>query len=75
MITNREGLEQARSQLERMEDAIARLMSEADRMHPSQLALQLEGPLAVVDELRAEIDEYLGIQHARSMLEEAKLTG
>src|SRR5688500_2466153 len=61
LIVNRDGLEQGRNQLQRMEDAICRLMSESDQMHPSQLALQLEGPLDMVDRLRAEIDDFLGI--------------
>ena len=68
MITSRAGLEQTRRQLKNMEDAVADLMSEAKAMHPSQLALQLEGPLEMVRRLRSEIDEYLGIQRAATML-------
>ena len=68
MITSRKGLAQTRELLKKMEDLIADLLSEADSMHPSQLALQLEGPMAMVRQLRAEIDEYVGIKRATTLL-------
>ncbi len=68
MITSDEGLEQARQQLKNMEDVIAELLREAARMHPSQLALQLEGPMAMIRQLRSEIDEYVGIERAKRIL-------
>jgi hypothetical protein len=43
-------------------------MREADSMHPTQLSLQLEGPMEMIRQLRAEIDEYLGIKRAEELL-------
>ena len=68
MIKSRAGLEQTRRQLKNMEDVVANLMSEAESMHHSQLALLLEGPMEMVRRLRSEIDEYLGIQRAKALL-------
>ena len=73
MITNPEALEQTRQQLKNMEDSVADLMGRADTMHPSQLALQLEGPLEMVRQLRSQIDEYLGIERAAKLLESREL--
>lgn len=68
MIENRAGLEQARRQLQSMEEVVAELMRASNSMHPSQLSLQLEGPIEVIRQLRAEIDEYLGIKRAEELL-------
>jgi hypothetical protein len=68
MIENHVGLEQARRQLQNMEEVVAELMREADSMHPTQLSLQLEGPMEMIRQLRAEIDEYLGIKRAEELL-------
>jgi hypothetical protein len=48
---------------------MAELMKQAGTMHPSQLALQLQGPMEMVRRLRAEIDEYLGIKRAAALLD------
>lgn len=68
MIKTPEGLEQTRDQLRSMEEVVSHLMGSADQMHPTQLALQLEGPIEMVRRLRAEIDEYLGIRRAEELL-------
>lgn len=68
MILNNAGLEQTRRQLQNMEGVVAELMREADSMHPTQLSLQLEGPMEMIRQLRAEIDEYLGIKLAEKLL-------
>ena len=72
MIRSRSGLAQTRRLLKKMEDAVAKLMSEADVMHPSQLSLLLEGPLEMVRRLRSETDEYLGIERAAALLRRRK---
>jgi hypothetical protein len=69
MIENEEGLEQARRQLENMEDVVAELMRQANVMHSSQLCLQLEGPMEMISQLRRQIDDYLGIREARTLLD------
>lgn len=69
MINDALSLAQARQQLERMEEVVASLLRDSGQMHPSQLALQLEGPMDVIEHLHREIDEYLGIQRARTLLE------
>ena len=71
MIENSEGLAQARQQLRNMEEVVGELLRQASAMHPSQLALQLEGPMDVIEHLRGEIDEYLGIEKARELLSQA----
>ena len=68
MIEDAATLTQARQQLQNMEEVVAELLRQAETMHPSQLALQLEGPMDVIKHLRGEIDEYLGIQNARDLL-------
>jgi hypothetical protein len=68
MIENHAALEQARRQLQNMEEVVAELMRQSNRFHPSQLSLQLEGPMEVIRQLRAEIDEYLGIKRAEELL-------
>jgi hypothetical protein len=68
MIENDAGLEQARRQLQNMEELVADLMRQADSMHPTQLSLQLEGPMEMIRQLRAETDEYLGIKRAEELL-------
>ena len=68
MIKDAATLTQARQQLQSMEEVVAELLRQAETMHPSQLALQLEGPMDVIEHLRGEIDEYLGIQKARDLL-------
>ena len=68
MIENQAGLIQAREQLGRMEEVVVELLRQSDTMHPSQLALLLEGPMDVIEQLRREIDEYLGIEKARELL-------
>lgn len=68
MIQDAAALTQARQQLRNMEEAIAELLRQAETMHPSQLALQLESPMDVIEHLRGEIDESLGIQKARQLL-------
>ena len=68
MIEDAAALTQARQQLRNMEEVVAELLRQAETMHPSQLALQLEGPMDVIEHLRGEIDEYLGIQKARDLL-------
>ncbi len=68
MIKDAAALTQARQQLRNMEEVVAELLRQAEAMHPSQLALQLEGPMDVIEHLRGEIDEYLGIQKARDLL-------
>ena len=68
MIEDAAALTQARQQLRNMEAVVADLLRQAETMHPSQLALQLEGPMDVIEHLRGEIDEYLGIQKARDLL-------
>ena len=68
MIQNQAGLAQAREQLCNMEEVVAELLRLADTVHASQLALQLEGPMDVIEHLRGEIDEYLGIEKARELL-------
>ena len=68
MIEDAATLTQARQQLQNMEEVVAELLRQAETMHPSQLALQLEGPISVIEHLRSEIDEYLGIQNARDLL-------
>ncbi len=72
MIESQAALIQARQQLQQMEDAVAALMRDAESMHPSQLSIQLEGPLEMVSRLRAEVDEYLGIQRAMSLIGSAE---
>jgi|GEM_PF-4828397 len=69
MINDAISLAQARQQLERMEEVVASLLRDSGQMHSSQLALQLEGPMDVIEHLHGEIDEYLGIQRARALLE------
>ena len=71
MIENSAGLAQARQQLRNMEEVVAELWRQASAMHPSQLALQLEGPMDVIEHLHGEIDEYLGIEKARELLSRA----
>ncbi len=68
MIEDAAALTQARQQLRNMEEVVAQLLRQAEAMHPSQLALQLEGPMDVIEHLRGEIDEYIGIQRARDLL-------
>ena len=68
MIESQDGLIQAREQLGRMEEVVAELWRDADKMHPSQLALLLEGPMDLIEHLHGEIDEYLGIEKARELL-------
>ncbi len=68
MIEDTAALSQVRQQLRNMEEVVAELLRQAETMHPSQLALQLEGPMDVIEHLRGEIDEYLGIQKARDLL-------
>lgn len=68
MIENQAGLEQARRQLQSMEEVVAELMRASNSIHPSQLSLQLEAPMEVIRQLRAEIDEYLGIRRAEELL-------
>lgn len=68
MIENQAALNQAREQLRNMEEVVADLLRQADTMHPSQLALLLESPMDVIEHLRGEIDEYLGIEKARELL-------
>jgi hypothetical protein len=68
MIKTPEGLEQTRKLLRSMEEVVAHLMRSADQMHPTQLALLLEGPVDMIRRLRAEIDEYLGIRRAEELL-------
>ena len=68
MIEDAAALTQARQQLRNMEEVVAQLLRQAEAMHPSQLALQLEGPRDVIEHLRGEIDEYIGIQRARDLL-------
>ena len=68
MIEDAAALTQARQQLRNMEEVVADLLRQAETMHPSQLALRLEGPMDVIEHLRGEIDEYLGIQQARDLL-------
>ena len=68
MIENSAGLQQARRQLQNMEEVVAELMRSAQSVHPSQLSLQLEGPIEVIRQLRAEIDEHLGIKRAEELL-------
>jgi hypothetical protein len=69
MVRNQTDLEQTRHQLQGMEEAVAELMNQSDSMHPSQLSLLLEGPMEMVRRLRAEIDEYLGIERAAALLD------
>ncbi len=68
MIENQAGLTQAREQLGRMVEVVAELWRDADKVHPSQLALLLEGPMDLIEHLHGEIDEYLGIEKARELL-------
>lgn len=68
MIENQSGLIQAREQLGRMEEVVAELLRDANKIHPSQLTLLLEGPMDLIEHLRGEIDEYLGIEKARELL-------
>ncbi len=68
MIKTPAGLEQTRKLLYSMEGAVANLLQSGDRMHPTQLALMLEGPMDMVRRLRADIDEYLGIRRAKELL-------
>lgn len=68
MIRDQTDLEQTRRQLQSMEEAVAELMDQADSLHPSQLTLLLEGPMEMVRRLRAEIDEYHGINRAAELL-------
>ncbi len=70
MINDAMSLSQARQQLERMEEVVSTLLRDSSQLHPSQLALQIEGPMDVIEHLHREIDEYLGIQRARQLLEE-----
>ena len=68
MIENPASLLQAREQLGKMEEVVVELLRQSDTMHPSQLALLLEGPMDVIEHLRGEIDEFLGIETARELL-------
>ena len=68
MIENQGGLTQAREQLHNMEEVVVELLRQSGTMHPSQLALLLEGPMDVIEHLRSEIDEYLGIEKARELV-------
>ena len=69
MIKSQTELELTRLQLRNMEEAVSALMDQSASMHPSQLALQLEGPMEMVRRLRAEIDEFLGIRRAALLLD------
>ena len=71
MIENQASLLQAREQLVKMEEVVVELLRQSDTMHPSQLALLLEGPMDVIEHLRGEIDEYLGIEKARELLSQS----
>ena len=71
MIENQASLLQAREQLVKMEEVVVELLRQSDTMHPSQLALLLEGPMDVIEHLRGEIDEYLGIERARELLSQS----
>ena len=68
MMENAAGLAQTRQQLRNMEEVVAELWQPASTRHSSQLALQWEGPLDVIEHLPGEIDEYLGIEKARELL-------
>lgn len=68
MIKSQQELEQTRRLLQGMEEAVADLMRSAGQMHPTQLSLELEGPMELVRRFRAEIDEYLGIRRAEELL-------
>lgn len=68
MIEDAVSLAQSRAELQRMEEVVSGLLRDGARWHPDQLALLLEGPLDVIDQLRREIDEYLGLQTARRLL-------
>ena len=68
MIENQASLVQAREQMGKMEEVVVELLRQSDTMHPSQLALLLEGPMDVIEHLRGEIDEYVGIEKARKLL-------
>jgi hypothetical protein len=60
MIESQAGFTQAREQLTKFEGVVAELQRDSDTLHPSQLALLLEGPMDVIKHLHAEIDEFLG---------------
>lgn len=68
MINDAVSLAQARKQLERMEDVVSALLSDSSNLDSSQLALQLEGPMKAIEQLRGKIEEYCGVQRARSLL-------
>ena len=68
MIENQASLLQAREQLVKMEEVVVELLRQSDTMHPSQLALLLEGPMDVIGHLRGEIDEYHRVETARELL-------
>ena len=71
MIENSARLARAWQQLRNMEEVVAELWRQASAMHPSQLALPLEGPMDVIEHLHGEIDEFLGIEKARELLSRA----
>ena len=54
MIENQASLVQAREQMGKMEEVVVELLRQSDTMHPSQLALLLEGPMDVIEHLRGE---------------------
>ena len=68
MIENQASLVQAREQLGKMEEVVVELLRQSETIHPSQLALLLEGPMDLIEHLRGEIDEYVGIEKARELL-------
>ena len=68
MIEDAAAPTQTRQQSRNMEEVVAELLRRAETMHPSQSALQLEGPMDVIEHLRGEISESLGIQKSRGLL-------
>jgi hypothetical protein len=61
MIQSDAGLRQSIEQLQRMYEILAELRSEMSARNPDHFKLFAEGPIEQIRRLRAEIDEYLGI--------------
>ncbi len=64
MITNNEQLEQTRSALNHLETAIASLKRDVLPLNPSRFAIMAEPAVDHIKELRAQIDEYIGVNAA-----------
>ena len=61
MIRDKEGLRRTREAVALLEDVLASLERDKAKIHPDWFAIMSEPPTDQLRELRAEIDEYLGV--------------